>query len=338
MATRKTELLQHPLRFTPIGRDFVWGGCRLKEKYGHLAAGDHLAEVWLLSGHAAGLTAVATGPLQGQTLPQLLQDFGTDLTGTNGSQAFPWLFKLLDVEKWLSVQVHPTRETAGPGEAFGKTELWITLDAYPDARLLLGMRPGVTPADIAQAGATAQLADLLQRESVHPGQAFLVPAGTIHALGPGPTMLEIQESSNTTYRMYDWDRPHDPSRPRPLHWQAALAALKVAGRVPGPVQPQTATWQGHPAEQLAQCTAFEVFRLAQAPGFVLDGSTSRRSMEVLVALQGQAQVVTGNRTDTLAAWDCVLLPAAMGSFTIQPETHFAYVAVRLPDATTGPRL
>ncbi len=338
MAARDTDPLQHPLRFNPIGRDFVWGGCRLKEKHGHLVAGDHLAEVWLLSGHAAGLTTVVAGPLQGQTLPQLLQDFGADLVGTHCGPDFPLLFKLLDVEKWLSVQVHPTRETAAPGEAFGKTELWITLDAYPDSQLLLGMRPGVTQADIAKAGATAQLVDLLHRESVHRGQAFLVPAGTIHALGPGPTMLEIQESSDTTYRMYDWDRPLDPMRPRPLHWQEALEVLDARGTAPGPVQPRTATWQGHAAEKLAQCNTFEVFRLEQAPGVGLGGSTSRRSMEVLVALQGRARIVAGDHIETVSAWDCILLPAAMGSFTIQPETNFECVAVRLPEATAASHL
>ena len=338
MVTRDTDPLQHPLRFNPIGRDFVWGGCRLQEKYGHLVAGDHLAEVWLLSGHEAGLTPVVAGPLQGQTLPQLLQDFGADLVGTNCGQDFPLLFKLLDVAQWLSVQVHPTSETAAPKEAFGKTELWVTLNACPDAQLLLGMRPGVTPADIAQTGATAKLVDLLQRESVQQGQAFLVPAGTIHALGPGSTMLEIQESSDTTYRMYDWDRPHDPSRPRPVHWQESLGVLDVRGTAPGPVSTRTATWQGHAAEKLAQCRTFEVFRLAQAPGVGLDGVTSACSMEVLVVLQGRARVVAGNQAETVSAWDCVLLPAAMGSFTIQPETHFEYVAVRVPAATSTPHL
>ncbi len=338
MATHTTEPLQRPLRFHPIGKDFVWGGCRLKEKYGHLVEGNHLAEVWLLSGHAAGLTPVATGPLQGQTLPQLQQDFGTDLVGTHCGPDFPLLLKLLDVEQWLSVQVHPPDATEIPGESFGKTELWITLEAYPNAQLLLGTRPGVVRADIAKAGATAQLADLLQRESVRPGQAFFVPAGTVHALGPSSTMLEIQESSDTTYRMYDWDRPHDDlSRPRPLHWQESLAALETRGATSGPVQPQVTTWQGHAAERLAQCNTFETLRLEQTPGFDLDGKTSPRSMEALIALQGQARIVTGNHTETLSTWECILLPAALGSFTIQPETRFVYAVVRLPDAIAASR-
>lgn len=338
MAIRERTPLQHPLRFHSLGRNFVWGGRRLEEKYGRPGAGDRLAEVWLLSGHAAGLTPVAAGPLQGQTLPQLLQDFGPDLGGTRCGRDFPLLFKLLDVAEWLSVQVHPTSATAAPGEAFGKTELWITVDACPDAQLLLGMRPGVTRADIAQAGATAQLVDLLQRESVKTGQAFLVSAGTIHALGPGSTMLEIQESSDTTYRLYDWDRPRNPSRPRPLHWREALEALDAGGQAPGPVHARTATWQGHAAAQLVQCETFEVFRLAQAAGVGLAGSTSALSMEILVALQGRARVVTGNHTETVAPWDCILLPAALGSFTIQPETDFEYVAVRLSHAAAAPHL
>ncbi len=336
MNSSDLELLQRPLRFNPIGRDYVWGGSRLKQKYGHLVEGNHLAEVWLLSGHAAGMTTVAGGPLEGLTLPQLLRRFGTQLVGSNCGPDFPLLFKLLDVEEWLSVQVHPTSEKAPTGESFGKTEFWLTLRANSNAQLLLGLKAGITRAEITTAGATAALISLLRRENMEVGQAFFVPAGTIHALGPGPTVLEIQESSDTTYRMYDWDRPQDPARPRPIHWREALDVLVTEGSGPGPVQPQKATWQRHVGEKLAGTKTFEVLRLALAPPARLKGSTSMHSMEVLVGLKGSAHIEVDSSTELVSAWDCILLPAAMGSFTIQPATNFEFVAVRLPAGAETP--
>ena len=324
------KLLQRPLRFNPVGRDYVWGGSRLNAKYGHLVKGKNLAEVWLLSGHAAGMTTVLGGPLAGQALPQLLRRFGAQLGGSNCGPDFPLLLKLLDVEEWLSVQVHPNIGRAPTGESYGKTEFWLTLRADPNAQLLLGLKAGVTQTDINRAGPTSELVNLLRKENMEVGQAFFVPAGTIHALGPGPTVLEIQESNDTTYRMYDWDRPQDPARPRPIHWQEALEVLVTEGSELGPVQPQKATWQGHAADRLASSKTFEVFRLVLAPEDKLQGSTSMHSMEVLVALEGSAQIEVDSNTELVSAWDCILLPAVMGSFTIQPVTNFEFVTVRLP--------
>lgn len=330
MDIRDKGLLQRPLRFQPIGKDYLWGGCRLNGKFGNLVEGDRLAEVWLLSGHAAGLTTVAGGPLKGQNLPQLLNEFGAGLGGTRCGLEFPLLFKLLDVEKWLSVQVHPSGEKANSGESFGKTELWITLEASANSQLLLGLQPGVDRSDIVRAGPTAAFVDLLQKESMEEGHAFYVPAGVVHALGPGSLVLEIQESSDTTYRLYDWDRPQDHHRPRPIHWQNALEVLEVESKAPGPVCPQEAMWQGQSAELLGRCRTFEVFRLRHNRGVELRGSTGTQSMEVLVVLNGKAELIVDRHIEVLRPLDCVLLPAAMGSFTIQAETNFEYVAVQLP--------
>lgn len=335
MDSRDTGLMGRPLRFNPVGKDYLWGGHRLNEKFGHLVKGDSLAEVWLLSGHSAGLTTVATGPLKGQNLPQMLKEFGTDLVGTNCGLEFPLLFKLLDIGQWLSVQVHPNSKKTLAGEVLGKTELWIALEANPSAQLLLGLRQDVHRTDLLSAGPTAALVDLLQKESVEEGQAFFVPAGTVHALGPGPMVLEIQESSDTTYRMYDWDRPQDHDRPRPIHWKEALEVVEVESQALGPVCPQETTWQQQSAMKLCSCKTFEVLRLGRDKGTVLSGSTKRQSLEVLVALNGKAQLHVGHHTEVLSPWDCVLLPAVMGSFTIQAETYFEFVVVRLPDSAAA---
>lgn len=322
--------LRRPLRFRPIGRDYVWGGCRLRSKYGGLIDGDHLAEVWLLSGHASGMTEVADGPLRGMTPSSLLERFGSDFAGTACGPAFPWLLKLLDVEQWLSVQVHPGTDAPGSGETLGKTEMWIALDAFPDARLLLGMRPDTSLEQLAAAGPTRNLPRLLRCIGIEKGQAFFVPAGTPHALGPGPTVLEVQASSDTTYRLYDWDREEEAKRPRPLHWREGLQALKPANPKAGRIRPVQTEWQGQPAELLADCDDFQVLRISLDAGQGLSGATSSRTMSALIVLDGALRIGCGDRPAPLDAWESVLLPAAMGSFTILPTAPSQIAVVELP--------
>ena len=214
--------LDHPLCFVPHMRDAVWGGHRLAERLPWVPVGSRLAEAWLVSGHPAAETPVAHGPLAGWQLSRLIGEFGTDLVGTRHADTvahgrFPILLKLLDVDEWLSVQVHPAQGD-GRRETFGKTEMWIILAAEPDAELILGLKPGTTLEDIQQAGPSRALTHWLQHHQVRAGDTFFVPAGQVHALGPGITVLEVQETSDTTWRMYDWDRPSRPEQPRPLHW------------------------------------------------------------------------------------------------------------------------
>ena len=237
--------LDHPLCFVPHMRDAVWGGHRLAQRLPWVPAGSRLAEAWLVSGHPAAETPVAHGPLAGRRLSRLFREFGTDLVGTRHADTvaqgrFPILLKLLDVDEWLSVQVHPARGD-GRRETFGKTEMWIILAAEPDAELILGLKPGTTREDIQQAGPSRALTHWLQRHPVRAGDTFFVPAGQVHALGPGITVLEVQETSDTTWRMYDWDRPPRPEQPRPLHWHESLACLDT-GAVSNPVVPRPETW------------------------------------------------------------------------------------------------
>ena len=327
------RLLQRPLRFAPLFQDRVWGGRRLAARFADAPPAARIAEAWLLSGHPKGLTPVAEGPLSGQRLPELMARFGPLLVGARNGQAlahgrFPLLIKLLDVDDWLSVQVHPTTGSrALAAEVYGKTELWVALWAAADAHLLLGLKDGCTRADLEQAGPSAALVERLQKRKVQPGQSFFVPSGTVHALGPGLTLLEVQECSDATYRLYDWDRPRAAARP--LHWEQGLRALETAAPPANPAG-VPAAWNGISGQTLADCPAFRAVRLALAPGSAYACHASGQTFDVLMGWTGAFGVTARGGAVSASNPDCLLIPAAMGSFTIRTDAGCEILAIRGP--------
>lgn len=328
------RLLQRPLRFAPLFQDRVWGGRRLASRFADAPPAARIAEAWLLSGHPKGLTPVAEGPLSGQRLPELMARFGPLLVGARNGQAlahgrFPLLIKLLDVDDWLSVQVHPTTGSrALAAEVYGKTELWVALWAAADAHLLLGLKDGCTRADLEQAGPSAALVERLQKRKVQPGQSFFVPSGTVHALGPGLTLLEVQECSDATYRLYDWDRPRAAARP--LHWEQGLRALETPAPPANPAAGVPAAWNGIPGQTLADCPAFRAVRLALAPGSAYACQASGQTFDVLMGWTGAFGVTARGGAVSASNPDCLLIPAAMGSFTIRTDAGCEILAIRGP--------
>ena len=240
-----------PLALEPILVPKPWGGRRL-ERLGktlpdHLPAGTAYGESWevadlpddALSAFAEGRTLVANGPHRGKSLRQLIAESGADLLGSappTPAGDFPLLFKLLDTAEHLSIQVHPDEGYAGRRrDWFAKTESWYVLDAEPGAAIFKGLRPGVAIEDVRAAAGTPDLAGLLQRIPVSRGDFHHLPAGTVHALGAGVTVAEVQTPSDTTFRLYDWTEEY--RRPeRQLHVEEALGAL-VTGHRPFPALP-----------------------------------------------------------------------------------------------------
>ena len=287
-----------------------------------------------MSGHPTAETPVAHGPLAGRRLSRLIREFGTDLVGTRHADTvaqgrFPILLKLLDVDEWLSVQVHPAQGD-GRHETFGKTEMWIVLAAEPDAELILGLKPGTTRADIQQAGPSRTLTHWLQRHQVRAGDTFFVPAGQVHALGPGITVLEVQETSNTTWRMYDWDRPLRPEQPRPLHWRQSLACLDTAVAVCNPVVPRPETWQGLDASRLITCPQFAADLATVAAGESVVAEGDPTTCRIMVVLEGSLGITAAGGSAELGLLDCCLLPAALESFTMTGLEHSRAAWVHLP--------
>jgi mannose-6-phosphate isomerase len=329
----------YPLTFTPVFRDYIWGGRNLETKLGRSLPPGIIAESWDISGHPSSPTKVDNGPLAGQTLPQVLDLLGVDLVGSR-SQAmlergkFPLLIKLLDANKPLSVQVHPDDDYANihaDGE-LGKTEMWYVLHAEEGTCLIYGLKPGVTPASFRQALEAGKLEPCLHRLPVKAGDTIFVRAGAVHALLEGIIVAEIQQNSDTTYRVYDWNRVGADGQPRPLHIEKALDVIDFDLVEPGPAVPQLLeASNGLRREMLVTCPYFRVEKLTFEKRTVSfagrgDGST----FEIWGMMSGLGQVVWAGEPLELSAVRFALLPATLGDFTIEVMEPSVMLRVYVP--------
>ena len=322
----------YPLTFDPIFKDYVWGGRNLADKLGRPLPEGIVAESWDVAAHPNGSSIVNQGPLRGKTLAEVMALWGEALVGSNSEQAlalgkFPLLIKLLDANRWLSVQVHPddTYGLAHEGE-FGKTEMWVVLDAEPGADIVYGFKPGVTREQYAQEIKEERAADSLHRLPVKKGDVIFVPAGAVHALGPGIIVAEIQQNSDTTYRIYDWGRP------RPIHLEQALAVLDFKMVEPGPVQPRTLLNEdGLQVEQLAACPYFETDRITLPPDNAFYGLCDGATFELWAVLDGKASIEWEGEPLTLSAVTWALLPAELGEFQVIAKEKSTLLRVIVPE-------
>jgi mannose-6-phosphate isomerase len=307
--------LDRPLRFEPYLRPMVWGGRRLAEALGRpLPTGDAYGEAWVISDHASHRSVVADGPLAGRTLRDLMEHDRQDLLGPTADRPgpFPWLVKLLDANDWLSVQVHPNDEQAArlwPGEG-GKTEAWFILDAAPGGRVYAGLKPGVEESRLRAALADGTAADCLHAFAPRPGDCLFLPAGTVHAVGGGVLMAEVQQTSDATFRLYDWGRVGADGRPRKLHVEEAMACIDWTR---GPVAPLHA--DGYPDGQpvrrrLAECRFFTLDYVRNDRPFAVGGGR----MQVVVVLHGRGTLGGA----AVRPGDALLLPAAAARAECRP--------------------
>lgn len=297
------------LRLAPEYRDYVWGGSRLRPEI------VPTAEAWVIYEQ----DRIATGPLAGQTLAQVAGQYGEALLGraavARTGARFPLLIKLLDCAAWLSLQVHPNDEQAqrleGPGH-FGKTEAWYFIEAEPGAEILCGLQPGTSPETLAQAVRGGALLDHMRRLPVTAGDAVLILPGTIHALGPGLLVYEVQQTSDITYRVWDWNRP--ATEGRKLHIELSLAVSD-----PG-VQADLVHAAAQPAGGRQELVTSPYFRLEVLAG---DGQpvaldTRGESFHTLTVIAGQAQVDGPGWSERLARFESAVVPAACGAYTLTP--------------------
>ena len=259
-------MVTSPLQFTPLLKRIRWGGRRLGTRLGKpLGPESDYAESWELVDHGADQSRVCSGPWAGRTLNELVREEGTPLLGAQARlEQFPLLVKFLDANDRLSVQVHPNDQQAAAaisGER-GKTEAWIILEAEPQACVFAGLKPGIDRAALARAVENGTVEDCLHRLAVQPGDCIFIPAGTVHALGEGVLLAEVQQSSDITYRLHDWNRVGPDGRPRPLHIEASLACTDFAR---GPVRPQVPQelppWGPIARERLVAADYFTLDRL-----------------------------------------------------------------------------
>lgn len=304
-----------PFRVAPLAQERVWGGSRLGPPR-TLPIGElWLAGPWLL---------VADGPYRGRTLDDAAAELGPALVGSAAPSGpgprFPLLVKLLDPAAWLSVQVHPSdavaRRLAGP-DAVGKAEAWYVLDAAPDAELLAGVRLGVREADLRAAmrgGGTTT--SLLARHFVTAGDVLLLVAGTLHAVGPGVLLYELQQPSDLTYRVDDWGRP--ASRARPLHTKEALASVVPRSRP----AVRTATGGG----RVAACRHFTL-DVVDAPARL---DPAGRTVQVVTAVGMPAVLAGAGWSERLEALETIVVPAAAGAWELRPDPGGRALVAGLP--------
>ncbi len=218
----------YPISFAPIFKERIWGGRRLASLYGKaLPEGRLIGESWEICDRPEGTSVIANGPAAGRDLRWLMEKHGTQIAGPGfgGDARFPLLVKLLDAEEDLSLQVHPPAHAAAALQGESKTEFWYVADARPHACLHAGLKRGITPAEFERQAKDGTVAASFHRHALAPGDAMFLPSGRVHALGAGTVVFEIQENSDTTYRVFDWNRVGLDGKPRDLHLEQAMAAI-----------------------------------------------------------------------------------------------------------------
>ncbi|NDC64355.1 MAG: class I mannose-6-phosphate isomerase [Planctomycetia bacterium] len=300
----------HPLLFHPVYRRYLWGGRRFATVLGReLPAGDDFAESWELVDRAADQSVVSAGPLAGETLGRLVRDRGAELLGRHAPvAAFPLLFKFLDASLDLSVQVHPDDERAArlPTPDRGKTEAWYVVEAAPGSRVYAGLREGVDGRSFAEAVRTGRCDGCLHSFEARAGDCIFIPAGTVHAIGAGLMVAEIQQSSDVTYRLHDWNRTGPDGKPRPLHVDAGLEAVTRTEPV-GPVRP--AATSDSAVHRLVTSDYFVLDEVRPAERWVVGGDDA---CHFLAVIAGEVRLDSRWSLPAIPRGGCVLLPASIG--------------------------
>jgi len=324
----------YPLTFEPIFKSMLWGGRRLPEFLGRPAPHpDPVGEAWVLSDVDGNLSAVADGPLAGRSLRELIAEYPGHIFGgaapTDGR--FPLLLKFIDARQELSVQVHPTDEQAvklhGPDRR-GKTEAWVILDACPEtSRIYAGFRDGVTGNAFRAAMESKTTPATLHSFAPRPGDCVFLRAGTVHAIGANTLLFEVQQTSDITYRLYDWDRVDAKTgKPRELHVEHGLTCSDFAA---GPCHPVTpaANDRPHRSERLVDCEYFALHRHGHHDTFVVGADGHCR---VVVGIEGRGHIDWNGHRYPVRPGSVVMLPAVVGACALVPEGPVTVLECGLP--------
>jgi mannose-6-phosphate isomerase len=331
-----------PLRFQPLIRRYLWGGRRLESLLGkQLPAGNDFAESWELVDHGVDQSQVLAGPCAGATLAELLDQFPVELLGDDVEKvprvpasaasrerpAFPLLFKFLDAHQALSVQVHPNDVQAAQQTPpdLGKTEAWVVLHADPGAVLYAGLKRGFDRPALEREVRRGTTELCLHKAYPQVGDCFFIPAGTVHAIGAGLVVAEVQQSSDTTFRLFDWNRVGVDGKPRPLHIEQALPVIDYQT---GPIGPQIPQATDRPyAQQLVRCEKFVLERWTLTHETSVGGEGKFR---VLMVLDGALSLDGDPLSSPVTKGQTVLLPAGSNDVNIRPSVTSTILAASLP--------
>jgi mannose-6-phosphate isomerase len=332
------EPMDTPLRFIPFLRPMVWGGRRLGDVLGKpLPTPEPYGESWEISDHVLHHSVVADGARAGKTFRQLMEQERDSLLGSAAGRhrVFPWLIKFLDAQDWLSVQVHPNEEAVRklwPGEG-SKTEAWFVLAAEPASKIYAGLLPGVDEPRLRAALAAGKVAECLHHFQPRAGDCLFLPAGTVHAVGGGVLMAEVQQTSDATFRLFDWNRRNAQGKSRTLHIDQALACIDWQR---GPVEPirargfDTAAHSGQAPRRIGQtlvnCEYFHLEYVRAADSLSLGSGR----LQVIIVLQGRCRLVSSSGETVVERGHSWLLPAAMPAIQCRPDSELGLLLCTLP--------
>jgi mannose-6-phosphate isomerase len=339
MSAPENQLPMYPMRFAPIFQYRLWGGRRLASAFhAPLPIDGPVGEAWILSDRDDHASRVADGPLEGRTLGQLLKESAEQILGTRGRhlRRFPLLLKFLDAEQMLSVQVHPSDAHAEllPAGETGKTEAWVVLEAEKESRIYAGLKSAATLDTLRRAVTDGKVVDALGSFTPKPGDAVLLPAGTVHSLGGGVVVFEIQQNSDVTFRLYDWNHVDAKTgQPRALQVDAALSCIDVAK---GPVRPVTPFVEETipRRERLFRCEQFSLWRVRSSSPFDVGAVGAAR---VLVCIEGTGNIEHAGAGYPVRRCDALLLPAGLGPCVFRPERMVTLLEIALPESVDGER-
>lgn len=308
-----------PVKLVPACKDYIWGGTRLKTEFKKGTELDKVAESWELSAHNDGESTISGGDFDGLSFTQYIEKNGRDCIGKNAEkfEFFPILIKLIDAKDNLSIQVHPSDEYALKNEGeYGKTEMWYVVDCEKDAFLYYGFSREVTKEEFKSRIENNTLLEVLNKVEIKKGDVFFIESGTIHAIGKGAFICEVQQNSNKTYRVYDYDRRDKNGNARELHIEKALdvTTLKPAAK-----------YDTGDTKILAKCKYFTVEKLdcKGSDEIVL----SRDCFRSLVVLSGKAVLTVGDTKIEISKGDSIFIPAQSGKALVcgECEAIISYV-------------
>jgi len=319
----------YPLTFQPIFKERVWGGRSLERLYQKALPPDHpVGESWEIADRPEGVSVIANGPLAGKTLRWLMENHRQDVLG--GAAAadgpFPLLIKILDAKETLSVQVHPPADIATQFGGEPKTEMWYIVDATPEAALYVGLKNGVTHAEFERHLKDGTVAECLHVVPVRAGDAMFLPSGRVHAIGGGNVIFEIQQNSDTTYRVFDWNRAGLDGKPRQLHVAESLASIDFNDFEPAVI-----------GSKYSRNETLKVRFVVDDPLFRVDACQVKRgqrfhlrsaAVQILGLLRGRLTITHAESILELKPGEFCLLPASLGRVTIVAEVLSEFLQVQ----------
>jgi len=319
----------YPLTFHPISKERVWGGREMERLFGKkLPAGKLIGESWEISDRPGDVSVIANGPLAGKNLRWLMENHRAELLGNvkpATGDRFPWLCKILDAREKLSLQVHPPAGKAAELGGEPKTEMWFIADAAPGAELFVGLKRGVTRAEFEGKIQTGEVAECFHRVPVRAGDAMFLPGGRVHAIGTGIVIFEIQQNSDTTYRVFDWNRVGLDGKPRELHIAQSLASIDFNDFEPALAQGKFTGDNLIQRRSLVDDPLFRVETWKLNSG--AQGWLHPKKLQIVAATRGEVAITSGSTSVKLSAGQFSLIPASLERAEVLAKSGAALLRV-----------